>query len=149
MGKGSVLGTPDYIAPEQALHKADRQSDVYSLGATLYAMLLGEPPFPVPIASQKLMAHQMREVTPPHKKDRRVPPELSLLVVRMMVKQPQDRPGLGEVIEALRPFAAAPEAAPAPAAPAAGGRLWLWVGVAVAVALCVGLAVWAALAGAK
>jgi len=154
VGRGSVLGTPDYIAPEQALHKADRQSDVYSLGATIYTMLLGEPPFPAPTASQKLMAHQLRAVTPPHLKDRRVPVELSLLVVRMMAKSPADRPqGLVEVVEALRPLAArADEPAEgregaAPAGAPAAHRLWLWVGLGVAALLAVILGAWAALRG--
>jgi serine/threonine-protein kinase len=61
-GKG-MLGTPDYLAPEQALdfHTADIRADLYSLGCTFYFLLTGQPPFPNCPLAQKLMKHQQAE----------------------------------------------------------------------------------------
>ena len=60
-----VLGTADYLAPEQALdsHTVDARADIYSLGCTLYFMLTGQPPFTEGTLAQRLMAHQVK--TPP------------------------------------------------------------------------------------
>src|SRR6185312_3016831 len=59
----NVLGTADYLAPEQALdsHTVDRRADVYSLGCTLYFLLTGHPPFPEGTPPQRLMKHQKEE----------------------------------------------------------------------------------------
>src|SRR5262249_60828151 len=59
--EGSVLGTPDYIAPEQALraHSADIRADLYSLGCTLFFLLTGQPPFPGGALTEKLLRHQL------------------------------------------------------------------------------------------
>ncbi len=56
----NVLGTADYLAPEQALnsHEADSRSDIYSLGCTLYFLLTGSPPFPEGSISERLLKHQ-------------------------------------------------------------------------------------------
>src|SRR5262249_26826153 len=62
---GTVVGTPDYIAPEQSLdpRRADIRADIYSLGCTFYFMLAGKPPFPEGTLAQKLLWHQ--QVEPP------------------------------------------------------------------------------------
>ena len=58
----NVLGTADYLAPEQALdsHAVDIRADIYSLGATFYFLLTGSPPFPEGSVAQKLIWHQNR-----------------------------------------------------------------------------------------
>jgi serine/threonine protein kinase len=105
---GSVMGTPDFIAPEQAhdARAADIRSDVYSLGCTLYYLLTAHVPFPGGSILQKLMAHVER--TPPRLTDVRsdAPPELAHIVERMMAKDPAARFATpGEVAWVLTPFA--------------------------------------------
>src|SRR5262249_6337893 len=62
----NVLGTADYLSPEQALnsHSVDIRTDIYSLGATFYFLLTGRPPFPEGRAAQKLVWHQTRQPKP-------------------------------------------------------------------------------------
>jgi serine/threonine protein kinase len=90
---GMVLGTVDYIAPEQAdnAHEADIRSDIYSLGCTLYHLLAGRPPFPAGTPIQKVMAHV--EKTPQPLTDLRqdIQEELMLTLERMMAKNPRHR----------------------------------------------------------
>ncbi len=91
--KGMLIGTADYIAPEQALDPClvDIRADVYSLGCTLYFLLTGQPPFPGTSLMQKLMQHQDAER--PQVRDLRpdVPESLAAVVQRMMAKRPEDR----------------------------------------------------------
>ena len=106
---GIVMGTPDYIAPEQARdsHVADIRADIYSLGCTLYDLLAGHAPFPEGSAVQKVKAHLAR--TPKPLKDLRpdVPPELIRTIERMMAKDPAERFQTPvEVAAALTPFLA-------------------------------------------
>ena len=89
----NVLGTADYLAPEQALnsHKADPRADIYSLGCTLYFLLTGHPPFAEGSISERLMKHQM-ESAPSILIDRPdVPPTLVHIAEKMMSKKPDDR----------------------------------------------------------
>jgi WD40 repeat protein len=116
---GAVVGTPDYIAPEQALdaRTADARADVYGLGCTLYHLLAGRPPFPEGDLLPKLMAHQSRAATPLAEVRPDVPPELARVVERMMAKDPAERQQTpAEVAEDLAPFA---DATPPPGAVAA------------------------------
>jgi serine/threonine protein kinase len=104
----NVLGTADYVSPEQALnsHDVDIRADIYSLGATFYFLLAGHPPFPEGKAAQKLIWHQTRDPRPLHEERAEVPEALSRLVARMMAKDPAKRPQTpGEVIAALEPWA--------------------------------------------
>ena len=110
LGDGEVAGTADYIAPEQALGQpADERADIYSLGATLYALVAGHPPF-TGSTTQKLMQHQLKEPPSLTKKlAGRVPPALAEVVVKMMSKRPADRYQTPEdVIDALGPWLPAP-----------------------------------------
>jgi serine/threonine protein kinase len=104
-----VLGTPDYVSPEQVRQEAvDIRADVYSLGCTLYQMLAGRPPFAAPVCrtyAEKLMAH--RDMPPPSLRALRsdIPPALEKLVERMLAKQPADRLAAPSALAtALAPF---------------------------------------------
>ena len=110
---GSVMGTPDFIAPEQARnsHASDIRSDLYSLGCTLYYLLAGRPPFPHGTLTEKLLQHQLDEPEPVGRarRDRLraghpvaaeltrsrasldVPDEVAHLVSRLMAKRPEKR----------------------------------------------------------
>ena len=100
----NVLGTADYLAPEQALnsHKADTRADIYSLGCTLYFLLTGHPPFPEGAISERLLKHQM-EQAPSIFKDRPDAPSMLVnICTRMMAKRPEDRyQTAGEIVERL------------------------------------------------
>jgi serine/threonine protein kinase len=88
-----VLGTADYVAPEQILnsHAVDTRADIYALGATFYYLLAGHPIFPTGSVSQKLLWHRMKE--PANIRDVRadVPEGLATIVMRMLAKDPKDR----------------------------------------------------------
>ena len=83
-----VLGTADYIAPEQASapRSADIRADIYSLGCTFYYLLAGHPPFPDGTLIEKLKAHSEQVPTPLSKVRPDVPPGLARIVDRMMAK---------------------------------------------------------------
>lgn len=90
------MGTADYIAPEQAgdSHAVDIRADIYSLGCTLYKLLVGRAPFGGPqYAStlQKLVAHAEASAVPVHVARPDVPAALSAMIERMMAKRPRDR----------------------------------------------------------
>lgn len=100
----SVLGTADYLAPEQALnsHAADHRSDIYGLGCTLYYLLTGHPPFNQGTIRERLLKHQV-ETPPSIYKDRPdAPPGLVNICNRMMSKKPENRyQSAEEVVDAL------------------------------------------------
>jgi serine/threonine protein kinase len=103
----SVLGTADYVAPEQTInsHDVDVRADIYSLGATFYFLLAGHPPFPEGTVSQKLIAHQTKRPEPIHRIRADVPHELATILEKMMSKSINERYQTpGEVYDALKPF---------------------------------------------
>lgn len=89
----NVLGTADYLAPEQALdsHGVDARADIYSLGCTLYYLLTGHPPFPEGSLAQRIMCHQ-KETPPDIRKQRPdAPVYLLKICAKMMAKKPEQR----------------------------------------------------------
>lgn len=103
----SVLGTADYVAPEQTInsHDVDVRADIYSLGATFYFLLAGHPPFPEGTVSQKLIAHQTKTPTPISVIRPEVPAEVAAILQKMMSKAIEDRyQSPGDVFDALKPF---------------------------------------------
>jgi formylglycine-generating enzyme required for sulfatase activity/tRNA A-37 threonylcarbamoyl transferase component Bud32 len=142
-----VMGTPDYIAPEQATdaRRADIRADIYSLGCTLYHLLSGHPPFPEGTALNKIMAHL--EQKPPRLGTIRadMPAELEAVMGKMMAKDPARRyQAPAQVAQALVPFLKFP--AMAGAAPSRIRRLprRAWVAAILAAAL-VGWLAWSVL----
>ena len=101
----NVLGTADYLAPEQAIdsHGVDGRADIYSLGCALYFLLTGHPPFPDGTLPQRLMAHQKQQPPPIAKERPDVPADLVAICTKMMAKRPADRyQSMAEVADALR-----------------------------------------------
>ncbi|MBL8824138.1 MAG: serine/threonine protein kinase [Planctomycetia bacterium] len=104
----TVLGTADYLSPEQAIdsHSVDIRSDIYSLGCTFFYTLTGQPPFGDGSVAQKLIWHQTRTPRPVHELRAGVPAELEAILARCMMKKVQDRFGSPEeLLEALQPYA--------------------------------------------
>ena len=113
---GTMMGTPDFISPEQASepHRVDIRSDIYSLGCTFYYLLTGRPPFTEGTAMERVKAHH--EVQPVPIEDMRsdISPQLADVVRRMMSKDPDERCQTpAEVADALAPFVDAYRTVPA------------------------------------
>jgi serine/threonine protein kinase len=103
----SILGTADFIAPEQSLIKGevDCRSDIYGLGATFYFMLTGQTPFGGATIAEKLLGHQSREPVPVEQLVPGLSPELKQIVNKMMAKSPQDRyQSTDQLLAALAPW---------------------------------------------
>ena len=103
---GAMLGTPEYMAPEQFLNaaNADIRADVYSLGCTLYHMLAGSAPF-CGTQGEIMMAHLQHEPKTLTLMRPEIPTELATIVAKMMSKLPDKRFQVpSEVIIALEPF---------------------------------------------
>ncbi|MBN9117775.1 MAG: protein kinase [Planctomycetes bacterium] len=109
-----VLGTADYLAPEQAVSNVvDVRADIYSLGGTLYFMLTGQTPFPDGTIAAKLVAHRMREPQPVESFRSDVPAGVLAVLRKMLAKEPADRYQEPiEVAEALAEWANRPIAPP-------------------------------------
>jgi tRNA A-37 threonylcarbamoyl transferase component Bud32 len=143
--QGMLLGTADYLAPEQweHAHAADTRADIYSLGCTLYHLLAGRPPFAgarYESVPQKMRAHLDTPPAPVGRLRPEVPARLAAVLERMLAKDPADRfQSPAEVAEALRPFtsgsdlvgllgaggaANAPAGAPCAQAPTPAPGLW-------------------------
>jgi serine/threonine-protein kinase len=103
-----VMGTPDFMAPEQTLDSAqvDIRADIYSLGCTLYFLLAGQVPFPQGDLALKLMNHRQTEPEAIERRNPGVPAELGDVVRRMMAKKRADRfqtpAEAGAALEAFR-----------------------------------------------
>jgi WD40 repeat protein/serine/threonine protein kinase len=90
---GAVMGTPDYLAPEQARqsHEVDIRADLYSLGCTFYFLLTGKVPFPGGTLGEKLVKHQLDEPVQVKHLRPEVPPEVVAIVRRLMAKKREER----------------------------------------------------------
>jgi len=89
---GVIVGTPMYIAPEQAAGgKVDFRADIYALGITLYETLTGQPPFTGETTAALLTAHQGQAPIPPRTLAPNISPALDALVMRMIAKSPEAR----------------------------------------------------------
>jgi serine/threonine protein kinase len=105
-----VLGTADYVAPEQVAnsHAVDVRADIYALGASLYFLLAGHPPFPTGTVSQKLLWHRTKDPTPIRQIRPEVPEGLAAVVAKMMQKDPNARHNTpAEVVADLEKWAPA------------------------------------------
>ncbi len=90
---GIALGTPAYMAPEQAAAdpRVDHRADLYAIGALAYEMICGRPPFAAPTPQAMLAAHISERPDPPSKYRSAVPPMMNELVLRSLEKNPADR----------------------------------------------------------
>jgi eukaryotic-like serine/threonine-protein kinase len=108
---GIIMGTPQYMAPEQAAGlPVDSRADLYALGLVLYELLMGEPPLTGETASLVMAAHIS---TPAPRLPDRFPSALRDLVARMLAKHPDVRPAsMAEVVNELRAMPATVESKP-------------------------------------
>src|SRR5712692_3562060 len=102
---GMFLGSPQYMAPEQARNKADQRSDIYSLGATLYHMMVGRPPFWAKDSIEVIFMHINEPVPPPRsvRPDLEIPPEVEAVVMKCLEKRASKRfQSMEEVLEGIK-----------------------------------------------
>lgn len=102
---GAIIGTPSYMAPEQAEGRSREigpLADVYALGAILYEMLTGQPPFHGKTPIETIQQVLTREVVPPSRLQPRVPRPLEIICLKALAKEPARRyPGAGELADDL------------------------------------------------
>lgn len=136
---GEVLGSPNYLAPEQASGGAvDLRTDVYALGATLYELVTGRPPFDGPTPVSIILKHVREPLRSPRQLNPDLPIPVANLIQRMLAKRKEDRPRDYEVLlrelDRTRTLAEGardgdlPAASPPPA-PRSGSLTWLVVPV--------------------
>ena len=101
--EGTILGTVFFLAPEQAQGKPiDPRSDLYSLGVMLYELTTGELPFTADDPLAVISQHIHVPVVPPRAKNGKIPPALETLILKLMAKDPTDRPASAlDVLELL------------------------------------------------
>ena len=140
---GTMMGTPDYIAPEQArdARSADIRSDIYSLGCTLYYLLAGKVPFPGNSVTDKLQSHAEGKVKPIRELRGDLPEGLEDVLQRLMSQDPDERfQTPAEAVEALRPYIGSinSERPPANSWGTGSRQRFQWVATAIVAALLCG-----------
>jgi serine/threonine protein kinase len=126
--EGALLGTPDYLAPEQArdARTSDVRSDIYSLGCLLYHLLTGRPPFTDKNVLTLMVKHATEVPTPVKELVPEVPSALSAVVDRLLRKKPDERPQTpAEVVQMLKPFLPAKAASAESSSVLPAYREWL------------------------
>jgi len=141
---GVALGTPTYMAPEQAAADphTDHRADLYAFGVIAYEMLTGQPPFVGATPQAVLSAHMTEPPVAVTQRRPTIPPQLAQLIMKCLAKKPADRPQTAEELLPVLEMIATPsggitptDTQPVPAVPAAPPlrrRLVLAVGAAVA-----------------
>jgi serine/threonine-protein kinase len=105
--EGSITGSPLYMSPEQAAgdNEVDARSDIYSLGAVMYFLATGKPPFDYPNPLKVMAAHAGETPMAPGRWNSNIPAELSEVILHCLEKQPQDRfssvRALGEALDQI------------------------------------------------
>jgi serine/threonine-protein kinase len=100
---GTVMGTPDYMAPEQAQGRsADSRADIYSLGVVFFEIFAGSLPFKGDTVVQVVMSHIQEPPPSPRSVNARIPPELEAIILRCLEKAPDSRyPTVDAIVEDL------------------------------------------------
>jgi tRNA A-37 threonylcarbamoyl transferase component Bud32 len=155
-----MLGTPQYISPEQARGEKDLDvgTDIYSFGVVLYEMVVGRVPFNADTPFSIIHDHIYKPLPLPSSINPRVPPEVERVLLKALAKERGDRfPSVEAMVDAFRkavsggdavpatelpstliepsvPATAAPAAPASPSNPARSNRRWLWIGGGGAVA---------------
>ena len=130
-GTSDVMGTADYMAPEQALstRQVDTRADIYSLGCTLFFLINGRPPYGGETAISRLLAHRDRPIPPLGQSNRAVPAKLDAIFQRMVAKSAKDRfETMNEVRTALNEFLVQGQTS----LNSRPMRRWLWGGLGLA-----------------
>jgi serine/threonine-protein kinase len=145
---GPIVGTPSYMSPEQAqgLPEIDHRSDIYSLGALGYCMLVGRPPFSGRDSREILRKHVEQAPVPIRDINPTIPKGFADVIMRCLEKDPWDRfatvTELGSALESVTFFSAQGDAAPREASSGVHGTVAVLIAsVALLVGLLIGLAI--------
>jgi serine/threonine-protein kinase len=151
---GTIMGTPSYMAPEQAggnTDQVDRASDVYALGAILYELVTGKPPFESDRVMETIRKVIEDPVVPPSKLRRDTPPALEAVIMKALSKDKKQRyPDAGALAKALEPIAGpgtsrrdTPATAVVASAPArkSAAKILFWAAILIVLSVLSGLGV--------